>query len=76
MNVRSLVLIIGVSVLALACGASTNPTSMTATATPVPATQPAVSERAPDLVLATLDGRFRLSDQTGKVTVLYFSFPG
>jgi hypothetical protein len=85
MNVRSWVVIIGVSVLALACGTSTNPKSMTATATPVPTpswappvpgAQPAASQRAPDLLLATPTGEFRLSEQKGKVTVLYFSFPG
>ena len=85
MNVRFLVVIIGVSVLALACGASTNPRPMTATATSVPtppwvplvpAAQPAESELAPDLKLATPRGEFRLSEQTGKVTLLYFSFPG
>ena len=31
---------------------------------------------APDILLATADGAFRLSDQRGKVSLLYFSFPG
>ena len=31
---------------------------------------------APDVLLATADGTFRLSDQRGEVSLLYFSFPG
>ena len=34
------------------------------------------AEIAPDVVLATLDGEFRLSEHRGKVIVFYFSFPG
>ena len=34
------------------------------------------AEAAPDVILATADGEFRLSEQRGKVLVLYFSFPG
>jgi hypothetical protein len=34
------------------------------------------AQAAPDIVLATADGEFRLSQQKGKVLVLYFSFPG
>ena len=33
-------------------------------------------EPAPDMVLATADGAFRLSDRRGEVSLLYFSFPG
>ena len=33
-------------------------------------------EPAPDMVLATANGEFRLSDQRGEVSLLYFSFPG
>ena len=33
-------------------------------------------EPAPDMVLATENGAFRLSDQRGEVSLLYFSFPG
>ncbi len=33
-------------------------------------------ELAPDMVLATANGEFQLSDQRGKVSLLYFSFPG
>ncbi len=33
-------------------------------------------EIAPDIALATAAGNFQLSDQRGKVVVLYFSFPG
>ena len=31
---------------------------------------------APDVVLATLDGDFRVSENRGEVLLLYFSFPG
>ena len=31
---------------------------------------------APDVLLATADGAFGLSDQRGEVSLLYFSFPG
>jgi len=31
---------------------------------------------APDIILSTSEGEFRLSDHTGDVTLLYFSFPG
>ena len=34
------------------------------------------SETAPDMTLVTLDGEFRLSENRGKVLLLYFSFPG
>lgn len=33
-------------------------------------------ELAPDMVLATADGEFQLSNQSGEVSLLYFSFPG
>ncbi len=33
-------------------------------------------ELAPDMVLATTDGEFQLSEQRGQVSLLYFSFPG
>ncbi|MFQ5851900.1 MAG: hypothetical protein ACE5JU_15120 [Candidatus Binatia bacterium] len=33
-------------------------------------------EPAPDVTLNTVDGEFRLSQQRGKVLLLYFSFPG
>ncbi len=36
----------------------------------------AAAEPAPDVTLNTLNGEFRLSQQRGKVLVLYFSFPG
>ncbi len=39
-------------------------------------TESATKEPAPDIVLATAAGNFQLSDQRGKVVVLYFSFPG
>ncbi len=40
-------------------------------------TEPTASyELAPDIVVATAAGSFQLSDQRGKVVVLYFSFPG
>jgi hypothetical protein len=58
---------------------SSQPTSDTGAAVPtvVPgAPHPADRERVPDLLLATPRGEFRLSEQTGKVTLLYFSFPG
>ena len=35
-----------------------------------------LSETAPDMTLVTLDGEFRLSENRGKVVLLYFSFPG
>ncbi len=31
---------------------------------------------APDIALTTVDGDFLLSEQRGRVTLLYFSFPG
>ena len=63
---------------------SSQPTSDTGTAAPtVPPTSlvpgaphPADGERAPDLVLSTTTGELRLSEQRGKVLLLYFSFPG
>ncbi|MFQ5852500.1 MAG: hypothetical protein ACE5JU_18215 [Candidatus Binatia bacterium] len=36
----------------------------------------AVGEPAPDVTLNTANGEFRLSQQRGKVLLLYFSFPG
>jgi hypothetical protein len=33
-------------------------------------------EPAPDVSLNTTNGEFRLSQQKGKVVILYFSFPG
>ncbi len=33
-------------------------------------------EPAPDMILATTDGEFQLSQRRGEVTLLYFSFPG
>jgi len=36
----------------------------------------AAAEPAPDITLNTADGEFRLSQQRGKVLLLYFSFPG
>lgn len=36
----------------------------------------AAGEPAPDITLNTADGEFRLSQQRGKVLLLYFSFPG
>ncbi len=36
----------------------------------------AAGEPAPDITLNTSDGEFRLSQQRGKVLLLYFSFPG
>lgn len=36
----------------------------------------AAGEAAPDITLGTEKGGFRLSEQKGKVLVLYFSFPG
>ena len=36
----------------------------------------AAGEPAPDVTLNTADGEFRLSQQRGKVLLLYFSFPG
>ncbi len=36
----------------------------------------AAGEPAPDVTLNTVDGEFRLSQQRGKVLLLYFSFPG
>ncbi len=41
-----------------------------------PGTETTVKEPAPDIALATAAGNFQLSDQRGKVVVLYFSFPG
>lgn len=37
---------------------------------------PKAGEPAPDISFATANGEFRLSQQEGKVVVLYFSFPG
>ncbi len=36
----------------------------------------AAGEPAPDVTLNTANGEFRLSQQRGKVLLLYFSFPG
>ncbi len=36
----------------------------------------AAAEPAPDITLNTANGEFRLSQQRGKVLLLYFSFPG
>ncbi len=36
----------------------------------------ALAEEAPDIVLATVDGEFQLSEHRGHVVLLYFSFPG
>lgn len=36
----------------------------------------AQADEAPDIVLATVDGEFHLSEHRGHVVVLYFSFPG
>ena len=36
----------------------------------------AAGEPAPAITLNTADGEFRLSQQRGKVLLLYFSFPG
>lgn len=36
----------------------------------------AAGEPAPDVTLNTANGEFRLSQQKGKVLLLYFSFPG
>ena len=36
----------------------------------------AAAEPAPDVTLNTANGEFRLSQQKGKVLLLYFSFPG
>lgn len=36
----------------------------------------AAADLAPDLTFSTPNGEFRLSEQRGKVVVLYFSFPG
>ncbi len=36
----------------------------------------AAGEPAPDVTLYTVDGKFRLSQQRGKVILLYFSCPG
>ena len=33
-------------------------------------------ELAPDMVLATANGEFQLSEHRGEVSLLYFSFPG
>lgn len=35
-----------------------------------------LAELAPDVTFATAKGPFRLSEQKGKVVLLYFSFPG
>jgi hypothetical protein len=84
--------VVAVSVISSACSQNTasksatssQPTADAAAAVPtVPSTSlvpgephPADRERVPDLLLATPRGEFRLSEQTGKVTLLYFSFPG
>ena len=34
------------------------------------------AQLAPDITLSTAGGEFRLSQQKGKVLLLYFSFPG
>lgn len=49
-----------------------------ASPTAVPADGPARAGKtqAPDITLATAEGEFRLSQQRGKVLLLYFSFPG
>lgn len=36
----------------------------------------AIGRPAPDITVLTADGEFRLSQERGKVVVLYFSFPG
>lgn len=36
----------------------------------------AAGKTAPDVTLNTANGEFRLSEQRGKVLLLYFSFPG
>jgi len=36
----------------------------------------AAAEPAPDVTLKTANGEFSLSQQRGKVLLLYFSFPG
>lgn len=36
----------------------------------------AAGQPAPDVSVSTANGEFRLSQQRGKVLVLYFSFPG
>jgi len=45
-------------------------------ATGLPGGSKAAGGLAPDVRLNTADGEFRLSQQRGKVVVLYFSFPG
>ena len=35
-----------------------------------------IAEAAPDITLVTVGGEYQLSDQRGKVVVLYFSLPG
>jgi len=39
-------------------------------------TSKASADVAPDLTLPTMNGELRLSEERGKVVVLYFSFPG
>jgi hypothetical protein len=56
--------------------ALTTPTPLLPWTLPPPGAGSSVGKVAPDLTLATLDGGFRLSEQRGKVVLLYFSFPG
>lgn len=42
----------------------------------LPGSRKAAAELAPDLTLTTTQGEFRLSQETGKIVVLYFSFVG
>ena len=36
----------------------------------------AVGDAAPDFTVDTVDGKYTLSGQRGKITVYFFSFPG
>lgn len=45
-------------------------------ATDVGGAAQAAGQPAPDVSMSTANGEFRLSQQRGKVLVLYFSFPG
>lgn len=79
MRKQLVVLIMGVGLLAAACGAAATQAPVgQPTATPLSpsATVTTSAKVAPDIALATIDGEFRLSQQRGKLLLLYFSSPG
>ncbi len=63
MTTRSLIFIVGILATSLFAGHMVGNSRASA-------------EPAPDITLNTADGEFRLSQQRGKVLLLYFSFPG